>query len=51
MTKCEQFKQQTNKYPRESAKDEDEKRLGQWLSSQRRALNGKGSVKMTEERR
>ena len=52
MTKCEQFTQQTNKYPSTIAKNIDEKRLGQWLCSQKAALNGKGNrIKMTEERR
>ena len=33
------------------SKDADEKRLVQWLTDQRQALNGKGDGKMTEERR
>ena len=49
MTKCEQFTQQTSKYPSTTAKNIDEKRLGKWLLKQRVALNGNGY--MTEERR
>ena len=52
MTKCEQFKQQTNKYPSKITESADERRLVQWLNSQRQALNGNGNrIKMTEERR
>ena len=52
MTKCEQFKQSTNKYPNENAKNKDEKCLGIWLCAQKQALKGKvNGYKVTKERR
>ena len=52
MAKCEQFTQQTKKYPSTVANSIEEKRLGKWLSKQKLALNGRGGgYKMTEERR
>ena len=45
MTKCEQFKQQTNKYPSRTA----ERRPNKWLFRQRQALNGKGGGRKMDE--
>jgi Fe-S cluster biosynthesis and repair protein YggX len=51
LMKCVEFYAKNKKFPSESSKDEEEKKLCKWLSHQRQALNGKGSNKMTEERR
>ena len=49
MTKCQQFKQSTNKYPLTTAEGKDEQCLGIWLQNQKKALQGNGY--MNDERR
>jgi len=51
LMKCGEFCTKNKKTPSSTSKDKEEKKLGQWLSMQRAVLNGKGTYKMTDERR
>ena len=44
------FKNKSSKFPSDHSKDREEKRLGSWIGSQRKAKKGIGTCKLTSKR-